>query len=268
VTARKRTRNEPKSKGSAASREARVEVIHTVHGGESVDYAQPYRAGLLDQARMQWHLGEWQRLATLGEQDLYAHPDRAKLAILASTARSQCGDHAGARHLARLAQEWNCDRRAMVGALVAGLHNSLARVSLLLSLDEDRTTAHFKASTEGVAGNSGIGWQMRARAEADALEGNGIPLARATTNLVPQSGLLDEVPALDAKPQAGDAHSSFFTLLPIWRSASSPAAACALPGRAPSVWTRCRRFKATLAPTSTSSWRAATNSSRPMPARG
>lgn len=105
---------------------------------------------LLELARMQWVFGDWHSLSSIGEEHLRQHPHRAELALLACAACQQRGEWVRARSLAELARSWNCDTHAMAKLLLAGVHNSLARASLLLGLGNERAGAHFQHAVKGL----------------------------------------------------------------------------------------------------------------------
>ena len=62
----------------------------------------PYDPELLDRARLQWQVGEWETLALLDLNTLEHHPDRAKLALVVASAWQQLNDHVAARHYFKL----------------------------------------------------------------------------------------------------------------------------------------------------------------------
>src|SRR3546814_7022400 len=79
--------------------------------GTPVKAVSLQHAELLENARMQWHFGDWESLVKLDPGTLEKHPDRAKLALLAASAHQQLNDHAAARRLVNLAKSWGCDKR-------------------------------------------------------------------------------------------------------------------------------------------------------------
>lgn len=118
---------------------------------------------------MQWQFGDWESLADLDEKSLNQHPHRAKLALLAASARHQLDDHAGSRHLIRLAGNWGCDRKLIARILIAGVHNTLARAAALAH-DEARALEHFGFAVEGVSGDARLACQARSVREVARLE--------------------------------------------------------------------------------------------------
>lgn len=100
---------------------------------------------LLEQSRLYWLVGEWDRLAQLAETDLDSHPDRAKLALLAAGALAQLGQSDAARRLAHQARDWGCDPALMARVLLGGAYNSLGRVAQLLG-DASEAARFFETS--------------------------------------------------------------------------------------------------------------------------
>jgi hypothetical protein len=119
---------------------------------------------LLESARMQWQFGDWESLSALDTPALDAHPDRARLAMLAACAHQQLDDHAAARRMANLAKAWGCDRKLMARLLLASAHNTLGRASAL-ALDGTRALEHFKAAVQGVGGDARLACQARSARE-------------------------------------------------------------------------------------------------------
>ena len=113
----------------------------------------PYDEDLLERSRTQWQFGDWQSLAQLKRANLQHHPDRAKLALLAAAGHLQCGSADQAQGYVRLARDWGCDKKLISRILIAGVHNSLGRMSALAG-EQARAMEHFEHSIElGARGN-------------------------------------------------------------------------------------------------------------------
>lgn len=104
-----------------------------------------YDENLLERSRTQWQFGDWQSLAELNRETLQHHPDRAKLALLAAAGRLQIGLDAEGTHFLRLAKDWGVSKKLFSQILIAGVHNSLGRVSAI-SNQQDRALYHFQKS--------------------------------------------------------------------------------------------------------------------------
>ena len=102
-----------------------------------------YDEGLLERARLQWHVGDWDSLVTLSHDEVSNHPDRAKLALLVAAALQQRDQPEAAARYVELARGWGCGTKLIAQVLIAGVHNSLARASLLVG-DEEAAQAHFR----------------------------------------------------------------------------------------------------------------------------
>ncbi|MBX3670097.1 MAG: FkbM family methyltransferase [Rhodocyclaceae bacterium] len=108
-------------------------------------YLAPYDENLLERARNQWQFGDWQSLSQIDIGALQHHPDRAKLALLAASGHLQTGELSLGKKCLRLAQDWGLGRGLITRILAAGVHNSLARASVL-SGQEQRALIHFETS--------------------------------------------------------------------------------------------------------------------------
>ena len=140
---------------------------------ENVELAQAsvaYDESWLDRARMQWHLGDWAALSELDNAALSGHPDRAKLALLSGAALLQLDQVQQAARYVELARSWGCSNRLIAQILIAGVHNSLARASLLAG-NEEAAQSHFHLSiAAGTPGmESSLVVQARARHETARL---------------------------------------------------------------------------------------------------
>jgi SAM-dependent methyltransferase len=87
--------------------------------------------GLLDRARMQWLMGDWDALSKLELEQIEHHPARAKLALLAAASRLQTGQDDEAKAYIRLAQEWGVNKNFIKQILIAGVHNSIGRAAAI-----------------------------------------------------------------------------------------------------------------------------------------
>lgn len=152
----------------SAVHDASVEIARAV--GYELEAVGPADGNLLEQARLQWQRADWLSLADLSERPLVHHPDRAKLALLAGSAKLQLGDQMAARSLLRQSAAWGCDARLMARILVAGVHNTLARTAVLMALEEDRVRSHFKQALEGAGHTSSLTQHARIAIETYRLE--------------------------------------------------------------------------------------------------
>ena len=127
-----------------------------------------YDETLLERARTQWQFGEWERLVALTEAQLWQHPERAKLALLAAAGRFQTGAKLDARKFLRLAEDWGCSRRLIAQTLISGAHNSLACANALLARAH-AADAHFRqaATVGGVPGDPELLADIRARRQRE-----------------------------------------------------------------------------------------------------
>jgi hypothetical protein len=139
----------------------------------------PYDENLLERARSQWQIGDWESLAQLNRNTLQHHPDRAKIALLAAAGRLQTGKDTEARQYIRLAQDWGVSRKLITRILVAGVHNSLGRAAALAG-EQPRALQHFhSAIATGVPGGEAR-LQAQARIRVQCQQLNLPPLSTGT----------------------------------------------------------------------------------------
>ena len=135
---------------------------------------------VLQSARVQWHLGDWEALAALPDTLLQAHPDRAELAILAASAAQQLDCHDAAVRYLRIARAAGCDKRQAARILIAGVHNSLGRAHALTG-DQAGAERHFRMAVGSTLPglDSPLVAQARARNETARLVSTLTPPAAA-----------------------------------------------------------------------------------------
>lgn len=102
----------------------------------SAAHLGPYDENLLERARTQWQIGDWESLAKLEYDNLQHHPDRAKLALLAAAGNLQIGNTSNAKHYLRSAQTWGCSKKLISQILVAAVHNTLGRAAMAIGHDQ------------------------------------------------------------------------------------------------------------------------------------
>jgi hypothetical protein len=115
----------------------------------------PYDENLLERARIQWHVGDWDALAQIAGEAIQHHPARAKLALLVSAAHQQNGNSGQARNYLLLAKDWGCSKTLAAQVLLASAHNTLGRAALLLN-DPVRAHSHFRTALADRSGSAGM----------------------------------------------------------------------------------------------------------------
>lgn len=133
-------------------------------GGDQLS-ARDHSAELLERARMQWQFGEWRSLASLTEDEVQAHAECDKLALLIGAAWQQLDEPDQAAHFVKRAIAWGCDRALVARVLVAGIHNTLARASCLAG-QYARALGHFQSAVDGVTGDKRLACQARSVRES------------------------------------------------------------------------------------------------------
>ena len=114
---------------------------------------------LLDKARKQWVIGDWEILSTLSIEDIQHHPERAKLALLAGMGHQQLGRSQAAKELLGQASKWGCDKLLLAKVLMAGVHRNLGQALVMSKTDDHsrmRAIQHFAHSISLSTTSSGL----------------------------------------------------------------------------------------------------------------
>jgi predicted TPR repeat methyltransferase len=109
-----------------------------------------FYTGLLDRARIQWLMGDWEGLSKIDLEQIEHHPDRAKIALLASAGLMQAGEDIKAQQFIRIARDWGVSKKLACNILAAGMHNNLGRAAVV-SGNQILALKHFEKAI--VVGN-------------------------------------------------------------------------------------------------------------------
>jgi hypothetical protein len=93
-------------------------------------------------AKANWYFGEWQALVDLDIQALGSHPDVDKFTALKAAGYQQLGDIEQSKAYFKLAKKLGCDNAIITTLLLAGMHNSLGKISALRD-DTKKMHQHF-----------------------------------------------------------------------------------------------------------------------------
>lgn len=118
-----------------------------------ISETMPYDASLLERSITQWQFGEWSRLLILTHENIKTNPDRAKLALLAATARLQLDKFDEAQDLIKHSIDWGINKKILIRFLLSGTCNTLGRISLLRD-EKDTAIENFKKSISIAIPNS------------------------------------------------------------------------------------------------------------------
>lgn len=129
----------------------------------------PFNARRLDETAEQWAAADWAALARPDRDELEAHPDRARLILVAAAAALQAGDRRLAFDRARQAAEWACDRAFAARLLLASARNALGRASFAARRN-DEASEHFRLSFFDLHAGSRARRLAHARVEATKTE--------------------------------------------------------------------------------------------------
>lgn len=151
-------------------------ALLTSQSEEAHSQSVPYDENLLERARSQWQVGDWESLVKLDRDTLQHHPDRAMLALLAAAGHQQLSDLSAARQFARLATDWGCSKKLLSRILIAGVHNTLGRAAAAAQ-QRTRALKHLEAAV--APGASGTNKRLLTRARLGSQLAQ-LGLARAT----------------------------------------------------------------------------------------
>ncbi|WP_177307775.1 FkbM family methyltransferase [Pseudoduganella namucuonensis] len=154
----------------------------------------PFDPELLNAARLQWQLGDWEELTRLGLEQLAEHPERARLALLVGMAHVQLHDQMNGRLWLRRAQDWGAAPVLVAQLLIGGVYNTLGRAALLQRRPR-QALSHFKAAITGVEGDAPAASQLRCAREFARL---GLPDAYAAAALPLERGAPHELATANA----------------------------------------------------------------------
>jgi len=85
------------------------------------------RSASFTNVRTSWYIGDWEDLIQLDKANLFNHPERAKLALLAAVGYQQLGNINAVRRCTDLALKWGCSHNLVYRALISGIYNLLGR---------------------------------------------------------------------------------------------------------------------------------------------
>lgn len=123
-----------------------------------------YDEQLLENARTQWQFGDWESLIKLDLETIQAHPERAKLALLAAAGHQQMNNIPETKKFIALAREWGCDKGLVSRILIAGVHNTFGRVAAIKG-DKDKVLKQFQTAIAVGAPGSELKLVTKARVE-------------------------------------------------------------------------------------------------------
>lgn len=86
---------------------------------------------LLDRARIQWLMGDWEDLSKMDLEQICSHPHCANLALLGSAGCLQTGHHTEARKFLAFAMAKGCSPKLIKAILLSGIHTSMYSANLL-----------------------------------------------------------------------------------------------------------------------------------------
>ena len=172
----------------------------------------PHDPALIERLRELWLSARWTDVGFADNGSISAHPDRPRIAAMQAAALQQLGDRARARAVARQALDWGCSREELTAALLAGVHHTLARASMLAKRDT-KVTGHLERAVAGVRLSSEVRRHAQARRDALEVELRGAVSANATLRLRGAQPAAVKTPAwitglAELCLRAGDLHES------------------------------------------------------------
>ena len=182
-----------------------VELRHESH-------VVPYDEQLLERARNQWLVGDWEGLAAIPRDVLQHHPDRAKIALLVAAGMSQNGHIEDSRQFTNLALDWGCPQKLVRQILISGVHNTLGRANALAGLGQ-KLLPHFEKAVR--IGAPQISSEVVIQARANVQLG-----LNASFNQISDISLIRDLKIKRIKIAAKDNHSKLKTwtaIICMWR---------------------------------------------------
>jgi hypothetical protein len=104
---------------------------------------------LLDRARVQFLLRDWNALSAIDPAQISDHKDRAHLGLLSAIGLANTKRFGEAKSHLRQALQWGCSPRLAASLLVSGIHHSMAGAHLALG-NMSRAQAHNHAFSASV----------------------------------------------------------------------------------------------------------------------
>ncbi|MFC1524552.1 transposase [Thermodesulfobacteriota bacterium] len=142
-----------KLKDSITEISARAEQVSITQQTENMQLVGSYDETILDLAREQWKVGDWDSLVKMDAGSLEFHPERAKLALLVAAGYQQKDDLVATRSWLRLAQEWGCDKKLISRVLIAGVYSTLGTAAVFAQKQESAYRYFQSAVALGVPGS-------------------------------------------------------------------------------------------------------------------
>lgn len=115
----------------------------------SVTALSAYNPRILNRARTQLQLGEWEKLTELDEHELQHNPASSELQLLAAAGHLQKGGESAqqqARALLKSAIDAGSDREAVARILIGSASNTLGRLAALTDRSDQKILGHFQAA--------------------------------------------------------------------------------------------------------------------------
>lgn len=97
---------------------------------------QIYDLAIIERARNQWQLGEWENLAKLNINEFQNYLEKGKLALLIGSSHLQLGNETEGRRFVNIAKECGVSKALISRTLIASLHITLGRSYLAKGKNE------------------------------------------------------------------------------------------------------------------------------------
>ncbi|WP_346839846.1 FkbM family methyltransferase [Microbulbifer sp. SAOS-129_SWC] len=121
---------------------------------------------LLAEMKASWYFGQWDKLASISLNECPHDSDLAIIAALKAAGHQQLNEIDECKKYVRLARRLGCDERLVARLLIAGVHNSLGKISALKG-EDTASLDHFDAAVNvgGVSSRRSLARQSRAVTE-------------------------------------------------------------------------------------------------------
>lgn len=94
-----------------------------------------YDSKLLERVQLFWRLGEWESIVIHDIGEIQLNPDRAKIALLISSAHLQLGDIEKGKIFLQFCRDNGCADELIAEVLAIGIHNSLSNAAMAVGDD-------------------------------------------------------------------------------------------------------------------------------------
>ena len=125
----------------------------------------------LDQAKIHWLFGSWNKLASLNLEAVQHHPERHIYSLMKGSAHQTLGDHEEARRCINMALDWGCNKELVAQVLLSDMYNTLGRATAIHG-KLDVAYKHFRTAIKLGSPDAGLELvnELRAKNQISSLD--------------------------------------------------------------------------------------------------